>query len=90
MPRRSVVVNFSPTTLARKFLKKLNLYICEFCDFCGSNHIDAGAFHFVEESEAEEDEDEADNHAGADLPKVNSPLPHEGETEGFNDEDHGV
>lgn len=59
--------------------------------FCGySNHVHAGAFHFVEEGEAEEYHDEADDHAGANLPKVNGALPHEGEAEGFDDEDHGV
>lgn len=55
-----------------------------------SNHIDAGALHFIEEGETEKDDDHTYDHAGTDLPQVNSPLPHEGEAEGFDDEDHGI
>ena len=89
MPRRSVVVNSSPKALARKSLKNLIPYICEF--FCDqSNHIDAGALHFIKEGEAEKHDDYAYHHTDTDLPEVNGSLSHEGETEGFDDENHGV
>lgn len=55
-----------------------------------SDQIDASAFHFVEEGKTEKDNDDAYHHAGADLPKVNSPLPHEGEAKGLYDENHGI
>ena len=55
-----------------------------------SNHIDAGALHFIEEGETEKDDDYAYHHAGADLPKVDGALPHEGKAEGFDYEHHGI
>ena len=55
-----------------------------------SNHIDAGALHFIKEGEAKKDDNYAYNHTDTDLPEVNCSLSHEGETEGFNDKNHGV
>ncbi len=59
--------------------------------FCGqSNHIHAGALHFIEEGEAKKDDDYAYRHAGADLPEIDGALAHEREAKGFDDEDHGI
>lgn len=55
-----------------------------------SNHIHAGALHFIEQGEAEKDDDDTYRHTDTDLPEVDGSLSHEGETEGLNDEDHGV
>ena len=55
-----------------------------------SDHIDAGALHFVEEGETEKDNDDAYHHTGADLPKVDCALPHESEAKGFDDKNHRV
>ena len=55
-----------------------------------SNHVHAGAFHFVEQGEAEKYDDDAYHHAGTDLPEVDGSLFHEGKAEGFDDENHGV
>ena len=59
-----------------------------FCD--QSNHIDAGALHFIKEGEAKKHDDYAYHHTDTDLPEVNCSLSHEGETEGFDDENHGI
>ena len=55
-----------------------------------SNHIDAGAFHFVEQSKAEKDNNYAYHHTDTDLPEVDGSLPHEGKAEGFDDKNHGI
>ena len=59
--------------------------------FCSqSNHIDAGALHFIKEGETKKDDYKAYHHAGTDLPEVNRALPHEGEAKGLCDENHGI
>ena len=55
-----------------------------------SNHVHAGAFHFVEQGEAEKDDYDAYHHAGTDLPEVDGSLAHKCKAEGFDDENHGV
>ena len=85
------MVNSFPNALSRKLLKNLNPYFLNFVLFCGqSNHIHAGALHFIKESETKKDDDYAYHHADTDLPEVNCSLSHEGETESFDDKDHGI
>ena len=85
------MVNSFPNALSRKLLKNLNPYFLNFVLFSGQlNHIHAGALHFIKEGEAKKHDDYAYHHTGADLPEVDCSLSHEGETEGFDDENHGI
>lgn len=55
-----------------------------------SYHIDTGALHFIEERQPKKDNDYTYQHTNTDLPEKYGALAHEGEPEGFDDEDHGV
>jgi len=79
-----------PKNMLRVMICWLRAFV-NFVLFYGqSYHIHAGALHFIEESETKKDDDYAYYHTDTDLPEVNCSLSHEGETEGFDDENHGI